>query len=117
MDDGPGAIQILNDIRASRGSSVQFDINDYPVKLGSGKTSRERLIMDERQLEFFGEGKRWFDLRRMDWGYDILDAHVEYLQYQDGDDITGFGSRNRLLFPIYLSNIANNSLLVQNPGY
>jgi hypothetical protein len=110
-------IDRINAFRKSRGSTVEFDVADYPLQLGRGITSRERLIMDERQLEFFGEPRRWFDLLRLDWGFDIIDAHVTYLQGNAGLATVGFGDRSRMLFPVAQKNLTNNPKLEQNAGY
>lgn len=110
-------VDIINQIRASRGSSIVFDAADYTSQLGIGADSREKLIMDERLLEFYGEPKRWFDLLRLDWGYDVLDEHVRYLQGEMGIPVVGFGDKARMLFPISQSLITRNDELEQNDGY
>jgi hypothetical protein len=115
--NGQAVIDVINRIRASRGSSIVFDLANYPLQLGGSSASRERLVMDERLLEFYGEPKRWFDLIRLDWGYDVIDQHVAYLQGQLGEAIVGFGDKNRLLFPISQGNLTRNPKLKQNPGY
>jgi hypothetical protein len=115
--NGQAVIDIINRIRRSRGSSIVFELSNFPLQLGGSTASRERLIMDERLLEFYGEPKRWFDLIRLDWGFDVIDQHVAYLQGQQGNPIVGFGDKNRILFPISQGNLTRNSKLVQNPGY
>lgn len=115
--DAQGALDIVNEIRASRGCSIVAKIEDYPDQLGNKVTSREKLIIDERQLELFEEGKRWFDLLRVDWGIEVLDAHLRFLQYGKGVEVTGFNDVRRKLWPLAPSVLTSNPKLTQNPGY
>ncbi|AVR47139.1 RagB/SusD family nutrient uptake outer membrane protein [Christiangramia fulva] len=65
-----------------------------------------QAILKERYIEFIGEGKRWWDLRRAGDSYVI--NNVEYLN--PGDEY-------KLLLPITLDMIGRNPLLEQTPGY
>jgi len=62
-------------------------------------------ILQERLLEFIGEGKRWYDLRRMGDKYVFSK--------------TGLSSAEayKLLWPIDRSTLTNNRALVQTEGY
>lgn len=111
------AIDIVNRLRLSRGSTVLASLTDYPEQLGSAANSRERLIMDERQFEFFREGKRWFDLLRVDWNMEVLNDHVSYLQERMGIEITGFTDTDFLMWPVHDNVITANPNIVQNKGY
>ena len=62
-------------------------------------------ILQERYFEFFYEGKRWYDLRRMG------DKYVyEYTNITPAESY-------KLLWPIDMNTLSNNSALQQNPGY
>ena len=67
-------------------------------------------ILDERVLEFAGEGKRRSDLVR----------HGKYLSWTEASK-NGVSSSPRdarlILFPVPAPQIASNPLLTQNPGY
>lgn len=68
---------------------------------------RDRII-HERRMELAFEGHRWFDLIRINDGEYALDF------------LSGLGkniTRNRLLFPIPLTEMDSNDLMEQNPGY
>lgn len=62
-------------------------------------------ILNERDLEFIGEGKRWYDLRRM--GDNFVFSHTS-LSSQDA---------YKLLWPIDRNSLTNNRELEQTPGY
>jgi hypothetical protein len=62
-------------------------------------------ILKERKLEFIGEGKYWYDLRRMG------DSFV--YKYTSLPVAESF----RLLWPINRDALTNNRLLVQTKGY
>lgn len=119
--DAQAAIDIVNRIRQRTGNRVVADLANYPVKDGYGVNSRERLILDERQVEFYGEGKRWFDLRRSgdDVFYAAMDEHIFEIQNVHGFTMEGFLKDGRNLFPLHQSVFSSNPLLVghQNPPY
>lgn len=75
--------------------------------------NRER-IMEERRLEFAGEGKRYWDLLRMG-----LDTAAEKINAQSGGDIQiNFRTERLGLLPIPQSEINLSArTLEQNPGY
>lgn len=62
-------------------------------------------ILKERNLEFFGEGKYWYDMRRMG------DAFV--FKYSGLSSAEAY----KLLWPIDRSSLTNNRELEQTPGY
>ena len=72
-------------------------------------TSRDELIdyiLDQKQIEMVGEGKRWFDLVRNHRVVEVMNP------------INGLSSPNEELFPIHQSelNLAQKAY-EQNPGY
>ena len=118
--DAQEAINIVNKIRARCGNQIVATLEQYPVKDGWGLDSRERLILDERQVEFYGEGKRWFDLRRSgEVFYQAMSEHMLILQGYKLMELVGFQKDGRELFPLHQSVFSANPLLVgkQNPPY
>jgi len=96
-----------------------------PATAYTTPTAMEDAILQERQYELYGEGKRWFDLVRTGRVHQVMDP---ILNQRNGtvDPIThiltpgtlGFiGAPNRYLSPVSQSALNANSLLVQNPGY
>lgn len=67
--------------------------------------SPKEAILQERFLEFIGEGKRWYDLRR--FGNNFVFAKTGLAS----------GEAYKLLWPIDRNSLTNNRALVQNPGY
>lgn len=92
------AVALLNQIRTAR---------QLPTVTAAEFTSKEALedyILDERQMEFLGEGQRWWDLVRT------------------GKAVSTMGPLNgqteqKILFPIFLNHLIDNPNLTQNPGY
>lgn len=78
-----------------------------PVYAGAtDKASVLTAIMNERQVELFSEwGHRWLDLKRTNTADAVLGAEKPTWKTTD------------VLYPIPLTEITNNSKLVQNPGY
>lgn len=118
------ALDIVNKVRSRVGYTVQAKLTDYPVDIKKGI---ELTLLRERQFEFIGEGKRWFDLCRIGKIYDYTNAGYDYLratmnpllatrsgaiQYKDLN-------MGRILFPIN-SNMFNANRKLggdQNPPY
>lgn len=94
----------INQIR-ERAYAENYDPNIDAYTNGS-QEENTRTILKERYLEFIGEGKRWWDLRRAGDSYVI--ENVQYLN--PGDEY-------KLLLPITLDMIGRNPLLEQTPGY
>ncbi|MGB3798334.1 MAG: RagB/SusD family nutrient uptake outer membrane protein, partial [Lewinella sp.] len=92
------AVEMMNEVRAARQLPL-VDGADYP-----DMESLELLILDERQLELFAEGYRWWDLRAFDRVQQALDTIATV-----PDD--------QLVFPIYEEHLIDNDQLMQNPGY
>jgi hypothetical protein len=69
----------------------------------------KQAVLHERRMELAFEGKRWFDLIRVDdgqYGLDFLNSIGKVN-----------ATRNRLLLPIPQLEIDANPNLTQNPGY
>jgi len=80
-------------------------------EFGATVDEREDYILDERQLELLGEGKRWWDLRRTNKALEELNPGLDTIP--GGTQLT----EERLLFPVYFEHLVENPLLEQTPGY
>ena len=90
------AVALLNQVRA-RATTAQ-------IPAGSSQAQVRQIIVNERLFEFVGEGKRRQDLIR-------LGGYTAARRFKPATE--GY----RVLFPIPSTQIANNPLLQQNPGY
>lgn len=118
------ALDIVNKVRSRVGYTVQANLADYTGDITKGV---ERTVLKERQLELLGEGKRWFDLCRIDKIYDYTDAGYEYLREtlnpliaaRTGGIIYEGIHMGRVLYPINSDMFNANLKLVgdQNPPY
>jgi hypothetical protein len=79
-----------------------------PPVSGLSKVAMLDAILQERRIEFFGEGQRFFDLRR-------TGKADHYLRVIRGK--ANFDVKKNLYFPIPISEIELNPNLVQNPNY
>ena len=95
--------QAIADLNVIRNRAGLADIDETVID-----TQTEVLleVLEQRRLELFYEGHRFFDLRRFD---DL----AEVAALMDDLNLTGF----RLLFPIPQREIDANPALTQNPGY
>jgi len=86
--------------------------------LRNNQASMKLAIENERRLELFNEGHRWFDLKRTDRLIPVMNAH-----FSSGLSNDEIGSGNsvqefELIFPVprYQVNL-NPEKIQQNPGY
>ena len=106
---GGGGIQadvdkIVNDVRGRAGLSQD-----------AANVTLDRLF-DERRMEFFGEGTRWFDLIRSGNAVTIMNSW-KTTEDPNGTNI-GTINNNSLLYPLPLSEfLTAPGLYTQNPGY
>lgn len=79
----------------------------------------EDLILKERQIEFYGEGQRWFDLMRTGRLVKVMDPIYSERQRQAGVTVTGFGDEGTKYWPIYYREFESNTALEgdQNQPY
>ena len=109
--DEIGAFELLNQVR-SRANVPTLDESNYATK-----EDVETAILNERQLELFAEGKRWFDLVRTGRVIDVMDPLIKQRESDLGIDEVGFSDPRKILWPISRNALVDNPLLVQNPPY
>ncbi|WP_207512436.1 RagB/SusD family nutrient uptake outer membrane protein [Longitalea luteola] len=102
---------IVNRIRTLRGLTP-LAAADYPTE-----RDVETAILNERQLELFGEGKRWFDLVRTGRVIEVMDPLVRYRQRLLNISETGFDDPRKILWPISRQALTRNTLIRQNDPY
>ncbi len=101
---GESPVAEINLVRA-RGYGANYNAATLGYPNQAVDVNANEAILKERFLEFVGEGKRWYDLRRMGdsfvYEYTSITAATSY----------------KLLWPLDRSTLTNNRALVQNPGY
>ena len=116
------AIDILNDVRTRGGSEgLQKTLygNEYDVI---------KAILDERAIEFFAEGKNWYDLLRTGLRYERNPNYQDLLLDECTNGLTSISAalvRSKMkrnipyswYLPISTSELEANPNLVQNPAY
>lgn len=105
------AVELLNIIRTRAGLEPVSE-DDFDTK-----EALEMAILDERQLELFAEGKRWFDLRRTGLVMEVMGPLLEQRQLEAGLTVIGFGDEGLVLFPVNRDVLNANPSLEQNPPY
>jgi len=94
----------INQVRA-RGYAANYNATTLGYPNQAVDSNPNEAILKERFLEFVGEGKRWYDLRRMG------DSYV--YEYTPVTTATAY----KLLWPLDRGTLTNNRALNQNPGY
>lgn len=100
MGNGAAAVQALETLRAHRGLEAYENAPSGSALLAE--------IMDERRRELAFEGHRWFDLKRR--AMDVPKPAVGGNPTIQADDF-------RVLGNLSTTQVENNPLLDQNPGY
>ncbi|MEQ7799827.1 SusD family outer membrane lipoprotein NanU [Pedobacter sp. ASV1-7] len=94
----------INEIRArAYGANYNVAVQGFPNLPGDGDI--KTAILNERFFEFIGEGKRWYDLRRMGDSYVYANTGLSA------------GESYKLLWPIDRGSLTNNRALTQTDGY
>ena len=102
----PGeAADIVDEIRARAGVP--------PLPDGLGQDKMRLAVENERQLELYMEGQRWFDLLRNGRMEEVMQDAVDH----NGDKMIQDASRLRRLMPVPQDQIDINGNLTQNEGY
>lgn len=112
--DAANALKYLNYVRVRAGLPA-YAASDPLVSAAN----MENTILEEKRLETFGEGKRWFDLVRTKKVKEKMDPIL--IQRQKRLNIipqTGFGTdMNKILWPLHRTVLEDNKRLIQNPSY
>lgn len=113
---GDEALDIVNTMRERVG--YMKDVKDEVSNI-SDKYEVESKILLERQLEFYGEGVRWFDLMRTGRLIDVMTPVYSDRQNEAGVTVVGFGGEGKKYWPIYYQEFESNTALHgdQNPPY
>nr|WP_294899197.1 RagB/SusD family nutrient uptake outer membrane protein [uncultured Pedobacter sp.] len=98
LENKQGAVDLLNQIRVAR-QLPTVKITDF-----NSIDDLENYLLDERQFELMGEGKRWWDLINTKKAVQVMQP------------INGQGA-NKLLFPVYTNHLIDNPKLKQTIGY
>ena len=109
---------------------IRGGVPDYDAQIYSNKNLLRDKIKRERMIEFMGEGKRYFDLRRWKdapkelnqqiYGCNIMmDANhkSEFHQIIPINNLRMTFSDRMYFWPIRHSELKHNSRLTQNPGW
>ena len=132
--DGQTTYSVSRDIeqikRGIRPVRIRAGVPDYSSEAYSDPNVLRNKIKRERMIEFLGEGKRYFDLRRwMDaqveltkpiYGCNIMMTKEERDRFQEVVMVTSLPtvfSDKMYFWPIYFDQLKANSLLVQSPGW
>ena len=107
----------LANVRIIRNRSSAGAINVAAYNNLATQNDVLNVILDERQIELYCEGKRWFDLVRNGLVDDIMDPLVKSRQITLSLSPTGFSDPAKILWPISRAALIANPALVQNPHY
>lgn len=102
---------IVNKIRTARKATPLVAAN-FPTE-----ADVEKAILDERQLELFGEGQRWYDLVRTGRVGQVMDPILRNRQRQLNLSQSGWDDDRKVLWPVSRDALNRNTLLKQNPPY
>lgn len=113
---GSEALELVNMMRRRVG--YLRDANN-DVTSAANQDEVEKVILTERQIEFYGEGQRWFDLMRTGHLIDVMDPVYSERQRAADVTVTGFGDEGTQYWPIYYREFESNTALAgdQNTPY
>lgn len=94
----------INQVRA-RAYGANYDVSVWGYPNQTIDADPMEAILKERNLEFIGEGKYWYDLRRMGDSYVFKHTSLPA------------GEAYKLLWPIDRTSLTNNRELEQTAGY
>lgn len=94
------------------------------VHTNQGFAANELAILKERDCEFVAEGKRWFDIVRMQdaaqqpLAFSAVVNFTEAYPVQPANlPVIGTNEKFKLLWPVDITTLNNDPLLEQTPGY
>lgn len=105
----------INKVR-ERAYGENYDELRYGYR-NAGYGDNELAILRERDKEFVWEGKRWFDLVRLQAGDGSSLAFSSEANYDDPSPVIRKSEAYKLLWPIDIETLNNDPKLVNNPGY
>jgi hypothetical protein len=111
LNDPTNVLKYLNFVHQRAGLTA------YTLADLTTPEATENLILEERKLEFYMEGKRWFDLVRTGKVVEVMDPYIKRRQAVRGTTPTGFGDLRTILWPINRTVLNSNPVLIQNPPY
>ncbi|AZQ64887.1 RagB/SusD family nutrient uptake outer membrane protein [Flammeovirga pectinis] len=118
--------KILERARTSTYLNVNGDVQsgngiDPILQPGQSQDEMRETIFQERIFELVGEGEDWYEVRRRGFAYftsHVIEPHNNFIYFNEAIDVKLNTTNKGMLFPIPLSEIANNQALSeQNPGY
>ncbi|MEO6523120.1 MAG: RagB/SusD family nutrient uptake outer membrane protein [Mucilaginibacter sp.] len=126
--DLPNALKYLNYVYVrARQTTATTVVTPIPATAYPSTALMVDGILAEEQFELLGEGKRWYDLVRMNRVHQVMDP---VLNIRNATSVTvgnvttvtpdtkGFiDAPNRYLWPVSQNALNANKKLVQNPGY
>lgn len=122
------AIQLMNVIRRRAGYTEDNStggLYDEDLSITADQEELLSMLLDERKMEFLGEGKIWYDFLRMGRQNNnrykqslLIDQVITYNTCASESWLRSvLNSDNALFLPIMSTEIERNPTLVQNPYY
>lgn len=94
----------INEVRArAYGANYNVAVQGFPNQPGDSNV--KNAILQERLFEFIGEGKRWYDLRRMGDAFVFANTTLPSSEAY------------KLFWPVDRATLTNNRALTQTDGY
>ena len=103
LGNSQNAIDLVDQVRVARGLP-KVNSGAFPDVDINNQDALENFILDERQLELFAEGTRWWDLVRTNKAVEVMGP------------ING-QTEATIIWPIYFRHLIDNPKLVQNEAY
>lgn len=113
--EGGDVAYYLNQVRQrAYGEKYNGSLHGY---VNGSFGENELAILKERDKEFVWEGKRWFDLVRLQDDQHRSLAFSPSANYDDPSSVLKENEAYKLLWPIDVNTLSNDPKLVNNPGY
>ena len=111
------AIIEMNKVRRRAGLSEKT-LSDYTGANGVDWVKIEDDILQERQFELFGEGKRWFDLMRTGRLESVMNTFYDgYITTYGGQGFIKYTEDWQKYWPVSQDILNENEKLVQTGNY